>query len=168
MKRSAYLYDNGCEFSRSCAAVLRAHGFEPAASPAAATLAVAPLLRRKLAREEWAAPELGTLVFHPSALPYRRGRDAVRHAVLSGERVSGVTWFWCDDGLDTGPICEQRPVVLAPGESPGRAYFTRFVPAGLEALGAAARQIAAGVVRRVPQEEALATYDPPYELTAAR
>ncbi|HPZ99577.1 MAG TPA: hypothetical protein PLT93_15700, partial [Phycisphaerae bacterium] len=62
-------------------------------------------------------------------------------------------------GMDTGPICEQEVVVLRPGESPGRAYHTRFVPAGLRALARAVEGILAGTPRRVTQDEHLATYD---------
>jgi methionyl-tRNA formyltransferase len=116
-------------------------------------------LTRKLALEELRMPRLGVLVFHPSILPYRRGPDAIRWATQSGDRVSGVTWFWADEGLDTGPICEQEPVVLAPGESPGRAYHTRFQPAGLTALARALDGILAGRPRRIPQEEPLASYE---------
>ena len=105
------------------------------------------------------APLQGTLIFHPSILPYHRGPDAIRWAVLSGERVSGVTWFWCDDGLDTGPICEQEPVLLMPGESPGRAYHTRFVPAGVRAFKRAVDGCLNGYPRRVKQEAGLGTYE---------
>ena len=112
-----------------------------------------------LPRYEWSAPLFGTLIFHPSILPYRRGPDAIRWAVMTGERVSGVTWFWGDDGVDTGPICEQDPVLLQPGESPGRAYHTRFVPAGVRALDRAVKGVLTGDPRRVKQEAALGSYE---------
>nr|DAP19226.1 MAG TPA: hypothetical protein [Caudoviricetes sp.] len=44
----------------------------------AADLAIAPLLTVKLSNEELNAPLLGTLVFHPSPLPYGRGASAIR------------------------------------------------------------------------------------------
>ena len=76
-----------------------------------------------------------------------------------GEHVSGITWFWADDVLDTGPICEQEPVLLLPGESPGRAYHTRFIPAGVRAFERAVIGCLNGLPRRVVQEDSLASYE---------
>lgn len=145
--------------SDACIDVIRTLGHTVVDEIVGSDLAIAPLLKRRLPRDEYLAPRLGTLVFHPSALPYRRGPDAIRHAINAGERVSAVTWFWCSDGWDTGDICDQAVVVLHPGESPGRAYHTRFVPAGLRSLTRLLIDIEAGRVRREPQDESLATYD---------
>lgn len=153
-----YLFDGGT-FGAECAALAESKGLERVNDPAAATLALAPCLRRKLPPREWGAPALGTLIFHPSILPYHRGPDAIRWALHLGERVSGVTWFWADAGLDTGPVCETEPVVLRVGERPGVAYRGRFQPAGLRALGRALDGVVRGEPRRVPQDEALASYE---------
>lgn len=162
-KPSVFIIRDGpCDFCDQVEKLVRTKIHPVASSLAEADLAVAPRLRRKLRRADWSLPKLGTLIFHPSVLPYRRGPDAIRWAVQSGERVSGVTWFWADDGLDTGPICEQEPVVLAPAwaaERPGDAYRGRYIPAGLRALERALDGIAAGNPRRVAQIEELATYD---------
>lgn len=155
---SFFLYEVPGEFSGACAGVCRRQGFERSGLASGALFAVAPLLTRKLCREEWAAPRLGTLIFHPSLLPFRRGPDAVRWAVGQVDASSGVTWFWADEGLDAGPICEQEPVRLVPGESPGRAYHTRYIPAGLRALERAVAGIRAGLIRRVPQAASEASY----------
>lgn len=154
----------GRPFALDCVALLERMGLSRVAPPAAADVAIAPLLTRRLRPEEYNAPRLGTLVFHPSALPFRRGPDAIRHAVYAGDRVSASTWFWCAKGWDAGDVCEQEVVVLAPGESPGRAYHTRFVPAALRALERAIAGCLAGSPRRVPQDETTATYDPRFEL----
>lgn len=154
-----FLYDSEDEFSSGCCGVLAGLGFARVPSPQAAYLSVAPRLSRIIPDDELAAPQIGALVFHPSALPYRRGPDAIRWTVAAGERVSAATWFWADSGIDTGPVCEQEVVVLMPGESPGRAYHTRFVPAGLRALRRAMIAVKLGTERREPQDNSLATYD---------
>ena len=56
-------------------------------------------------------------------------------------------------------MCEQEVVVLRPGESAGRAYHTRFVPAGLRALRRALEGVRTVTPRRAPQDPSLATYD---------
>ncbi len=156
---SAYVYPGGEDFGRSCGRVARDAGFTLVDSPAGATVAVAPLLRRMLRTDDLRAPRVGTLVFHPSALPLHRGPDAIRWTLHAGERVSAATWFWADEGCDTGPVCEQDVVVLNLAESPGRNYHTRFVPAGLRALERALRGVREGCPRAVPQDETLATYE---------
>lgn len=154
-----YLFDGAGDYGNQCAALADARGFVRSEVLAGTRFALAPRLTRKLPPEELRMPYWGVLVFHPSILPYRRGPDAIRWTVHAGERVSGVTWFWADSGLDTGPICEQEPVLLASGESPGRAYHTRFMPAGLAALSRALDGILANRPRREPQEEGLASYE---------
>lgn len=154
-----YCYPGSAEFGQQCIDVCEADGMKRVEIPREATFAIAPKLTKILRDGEWTEPELGTLIFHPSILPYHRGPDAIRWAVAKGERVSGVTWFWADAGLDTGPICEQEAVLLAPDESAGRAYHTRFVPAGVRALQRALVGILCGLPRRIIQDEALASYE---------
>lgn len=156
-----YLFEGGEAFGVACRDLCIKMGCAPVGVPSDADFALAPLLRRKLGVHEYGAPRLGTLIFHPSALPYRRGPDAIRRAVDAGERVSAATWFWCAEGWDAGAICEQEVVVLCPGESAGRAYYTRFIPAGLRALERAVAGIQAGKPRQVLQDETLASYEPP-------
>lgn len=155
---TVYIYGGEGEFIGLCEGACHRFHFELVDNPSEAIVAIAPRLTRKLSPQEWNAPRYGTLIFHPSALPHRRGPDAIRWAVESGDRVSAATWFWCDGGLDTGPICEQEVVVLKPGESAGRAYHTRFIPAGIIALERALRGIASCVPKRIAQDEALASY----------
>ncbi len=157
-----FIHPGGDEFGLECHGLARQLGFGWTSDPAASTVAIAPLLRRRLTDEEWAAPVLGTLIFHPSALPYRRGPDAIKHAIAAGERVSAATWFWCNGQLDAGDICEQELVLLLPGERPRDAFEHRFKPAALRALQRALAGVAKDDARRIRQDERLATYDGPY------
>ena len=148
------------DFVRECALVCERAGFHETGDPYWSAFAIAPRLRRRLCAAERDAPNFGTLIFHPSALPYGRGPDAIRWAVARGERVSAATWFFAAEEYDAGPVCAQEPVVLAPGESPGRAYHARFCPAGLVALERAlVRFRLRGGFRRAAQDEGLATFD---------
>jgi methionyl-tRNA formyltransferase len=154
-----YVFDDGSQFGSACKGLATELGFERVQDAGSSDVALAPMLLRRLHEWEYKAPRFGTLVFHPSALPYRRGLDSIKHAIAAGERVSASTWFWCDVGWDTGDVCEQEVVVLLPGERPRDAYEKRFVPAGLAALRRALLGVAAGRPRRVPQDPALVTYD---------
>jgi methionyl-tRNA formyltransferase len=59
---------------------------------------------------------LPMLNVHFSLLPRWRGAAPVERAILAGDEVTGVTLFWLDEGLDTGPVVASRQVAIEPGE----------------------------------------------------
>lgn len=123
-------------------------------------LAIAPLLTEKLSINEIAEPVLGTLIFHPSLLPYRRGASAIKHAYLSGDVITGVTWFWANDKLDGGDICEQEVVKIDYSLTPRQFYERHIIPALKRTLKRCLLDISSNYIRRIPQVESYATYDP--------
>ena len=138
--------------------LLHEMGIEEAHSPDDADVALAPLLTRKLSAAELETP---TLVFHPSLLPRHRGRDAIKWAFRLGELYTGATWFWANDQYDAGDICEQTVLEFVPGESPREFYERAVAPAAIWLLRFAVEDLRRGHVRRRPQREAAATYEPP-------
>lgn len=141
--------------------VLHEHGADVAADEQEADLAIAPLLTKKLSHERLFAPALGTLIFHPSLLPRHRGRDAIRWAFRLKESYTGATWFWADEGLDTGDICESEVLAIRDGERPGEFYARAVVPSAVRMLGYIVDDISRGVIRRRPQDHDSATNEPP-------
>ena len=143
-----------------CVKELAALGCSIVQTPEEADAAVAPFLERKITDAEIAAPRLGTLVFHPSLLPRHRGRDAIRWAYRHGEKYTGGTWFWADSGYDTGDVCEQEVVAL--GEKRPRDFYEQeMVPVCVKLLRYVINDLKTGIVRRRPQNEAAASYEPP-------
>jgi formyltetrahydrofolate-dependent phosphoribosylglycinamide formyltransferase len=57
------------------------------------------------------------LNIHPSLLPAFPGKDAIGQALAAKVDVSGVTVHYVDEGMDTGPIIEQRVIELAEDET---------------------------------------------------
>jgi phosphoribosylglycinamide formyltransferase 1 len=57
------------------------------------------------------------LNIHPSLLPAFQGKDAIQRALDYGVRWTGVTVHFVDEGMDTGPIIEQKPVLVEPGDT---------------------------------------------------
>jgi len=107
------------------------------------------------------APRFGSICYHPSLLPKYRGRTAINWALIRGEAVTGLTIFWLDKGIDTGPILLQKEVRVDPNDTTGTLYFNKLFPMGIEAIGEAVDLIKAGNPPRIVQDESKATYDPP-------
>ena len=53
---------------------------------------------------------------HPSLLPLFPGAHAVRDALASGARETGVSIHVVDAGVDTGPIISQKSVTVMPAD----------------------------------------------------
>jgi methionyl-tRNA formyltransferase len=107
------------------------------------------------------APRLGSICYHPSLLPKYRGRSAINWALIRGETVTGLTIFWLDKGIDTGPILLQKEVQVDPDDTTGTLYFNKLFPMGIEAIGEAVDLIKAGNPPRIVQDESKASYEPP-------
>jgi len=52
-------------------------------------------------------PRLGCIGVHPALLPANRGRHPLIWAIALGLKISGLTFFWMDEGADSGPILVQ-------------------------------------------------------------
>jgi methionyl-tRNA formyltransferase len=106
-------------------------------------------------------PSLGTICYHPSLLPRHRGASAINWALIQGDTRTGLTVFWVDKGIDTGPILLQKEVEIKPDDTTGSLYFNRLFPMGVDAMVEAVELIKKGKAPRVPQDDSKATYEPP-------
>jgi len=104
-------------------------------------------------------PRLGTIQYHPSLLPRHRGGSAINWAVINGETRTGLTIFWPDKGIDTGPILLQKEIDIAPDDTVGSLYFNKLFPLGIEAVKESIELIRQGKAPRIPQDESQATYE---------
>jgi len=106
-------------------------------------------------------PRQGTIQYHPSLLPRHRGASAINWAIIMGETRTGLTIFYPDEGIDTGPILLQKEVEIDPDDTVGSLYFNKLFPLGVEAMVEAVRLIREGRAPRIPQDESQATYEEP-------
>lgn len=106
-------------------------------------------------------PRLGSIQYHPSLLPRHRGRSAINWAVIQGETKTGLTIFWVDEGVDTGPILLQKEVEIDPDDTTGSLYFNKLFPMGVDAIMEAVDLVRERRALRIPQDEFQATYEPP-------
>ena len=122
-------------------------------------LAIAPLLTEKVPEDKLREPLFGTLIFHPSPLPYGRGASSIKWAYRRHEPITAATWFWANSGYDAGDICEQEIVKIDYCLRPRDFYEQHIIPAMLRTLERCLNGIANGFQHRVPQVEQYATFD---------
>ena len=103
---------------------------------------------------------LGAIGYHPSLLPLHRGRDAVRWSVRLRERVTGGTVYWLNDTVDGGPVAAQEHVLIDPAWTADELWRERLQPLGLKLIARVLDDIGRKILVRVPQETALATWEP--------
>ncbi len=104
-------------------------------------------------------PSLGTIQYHPSMLPKHRGPSSINWPIINGETETGLTIFWPDEGLDTGPVLKQVPVEIGSDETLGSVYFNKLFPLGVEAMVESVNLVREGNAPRIVQDESGATYE---------
>lgn len=104
-------------------------------------------------------PPHQTIQYHPSLLPKHRGASAINWAIIQGDTKTGLTIFWVDKGLDTGPILLQKEVEVEPDDTVGTLYFNKLFPLGVDALIEAVDLVKSGNAPRIEQDESQATYE---------
>ena len=104
-------------------------------------------------------PSLGTIQYHPSLLPLHRGPSSINWPIIYGETETGLTIFWPDRGLDTGPVLMQKKTEIEPDETLGSLYFNKLYPLGVEALIESVDLVRTGNAPKIVQDESKATYE---------
>jgi methionyl-tRNA formyltransferase len=99
------------------------------------------------------------LNLHASLLPRWRGAAPIQAAIAAGDRESGITVMYMDEGLDTGDILLQRTIDILPTDT-GGSLHDRLAKIAPETLLESLELLAKGNAPRIPQNNALATYAP--------
>jgi methionyl-tRNA formyltransferase len=105
------------------------------------------------------APKLGTIQYHPSLLPRHRGPSSINWPIIQGATKTGLTIFWPDNGLDTGPVLLQKEVELKDSDTLGSIYFNHLYPLGVEAMIEAVDLVRDGKAPKIVQDESQHTYE---------
>ena len=87
---------------------------------------------RILPRDILELPKYGCINLHASLLPKYRGAAPIHRAVINGEKVTGVTTMYMDEGLDTGDMILQETVPIYEEDNAGDVHDRlSFLGAGL-------------------------------------
>ena len=105
------------------------------------------------------APSKGTIQYHPSILPMHRGPSSINWPIIQGEPKTGLTIFWPDAGLDTGPVLLQKETEISEDDTLGSVYFDRLFPMGVDAMLESVEMVRNGTAPRIIQDESQMTYE---------
>jgi methionyl-tRNA formyltransferase len=104
-------------------------------------------------------PTYGSIQYHPSLLPAYRGASAINWPIIKGEKETGLSIFWPDNGLDTGDVLMQKKTPISATDTLGTVYFDRLFPMGVDAMMESVVLVKAGKAPRIKQDETKATYE---------
>lgn len=103
-----------------------------------------------LTKEVLEVPKYGCINVHASLLPMYRGAAPIQYVILNGEKETGVTTMFMDEGLDTGDMLLKTVVPITADETGGTLH-DKLSAAGAELLIRTLEQMEAGTLRRIPQ-----------------
>jgi methionyl-tRNA formyltransferase len=112
-----------------------------------------------LPRDVLEIPKTACLNLHASLLPRWRGAAPIQAAIAAGDRETGITVMYMDEGLDTGDIFLQRNIDILPVDT-GGSLHDRLATVAPEALLESLELLGNGKAPRTPQDNTFATYAP--------
>ena len=104
-------------------------------------------------------PKYGSIQYHPSLLPWHKGPSSINWPIIMGKEKTGLSIFWPDNGLDTGPILMQKEVDIEPDDTLGSVYFNKLYPLGVEAMMESIELVRAGNAPREVQDPDAGSYE---------
>ena len=105
-----------------------------------------------LPKEILEIPKLGCINVHGSLLPKYRGAAPIQWAVLNGEKITGITTMYMDEGMDTGDMILKEEVEIGPEETTGD-LWQKLTKIGGEILVKTLKLIEEGKAPREKQTE---------------
>ena len=103
-----------------------------------------------LTKEVLEVPKYGCINVHASLLPMYRGAAPIQYVILNGEKETGVTTMFMDEGLDTGDMLLKTVVPITADETGGTLH-DKLSAASAELLIRTLEQMEAGTLQRIPQ-----------------
>lgn len=104
-----------------------------------------------LPKELLEIPKLGCINVHGSLLPKYRGAAPIQWAVLNGDKKTGITTMYMDEGMDTGDMILKQEVEIGEDETTGELWNKLSIIGG-ELLTKTLEKIEDGTVPRIKQE----------------
>lgn len=110
-----------------------------------------------IARQILEIPPLGCIGTHPALLPRNRGRHPIIWTLYEGLEEGGLTFFYLDEGPDSGDLLWQKRFSITLQDDAGTLYEKIKILAS-EAIREFLPQLEQGRAPRIAQDHSQATY----------
>ena len=104
-------------------------------------------------------PKIACVNGHASLLPKYRGASPIQWCIVCGEKETGVTTMFMDEGMDTGDILETVKVSIGDEET-AEELFDRLSVISADLMVSTLAGLEKGEITPIPQDETKATYAP--------
>lgn len=102
-------------------------------------------------------PKYGCINVHASLLPKYRGAAPIQWSVIDGEKETGVTTMYMNEGLDTGDIIDKVVVPIDKKETSG-SLFDKLAIEGGKLILKTLIELENGTAVRTPQDDSKSNY----------
>jgi methionyl-tRNA formyltransferase len=96
-------------------------------------------------------PRLGVIGYHPALLPFNRGRHPIIWALALGLSKTGSTFFFMDEGADTGDVLDQEEITIDPSDD-ARVLYDKVVSSAIDQVRRFFPKLLNGTYTRQPQD----------------
>lgn len=102
-------------------------------------------------------PPMGVVGFHPTKLPHNRGRHPLIWSLVLGLEQGGSTFFFMDEGADSGDILSQEEFSIAKTDDAASLY-AKVIDTALKQIESFVPQLQNNTYNRVAQNHNQANY----------
>ena len=107
---------------------------------------------KKLPKEVFSIPALGTINLHASLLPDYRGAAPINWVLINNERITGVTTFFINEKIDHGDIILKQEILINDDDD-FKSLYNRLSVIGSEVLLKTIKIVASGKAKIQKQDE---------------
>ena len=112
-----------------------------------------------LPKEILELPKFGCINGHASLLPRHRGASPIQWCIVCGDKITGVTTMYMDEGMDTGDILDTAKTEIGEQET-AEELFERLSDISADLMVKTLSKLQNGTAERNKQNDADATYAP--------
>lgn len=102
-------------------------------------------------------PRMGVLGFHPANLPMNRGRHPLIWALFLGLQKTASTFFFMDEGADSGDILSQSEIVVSDYDD-AKSLYEKVTNVALKQVEGFIPLLKSGKYTKIPQNNSNANY----------
>jgi methionyl-tRNA formyltransferase len=114
-------------------------------------------LSQIIGKEVLSIPPGGVIGYHPALLPVNRGRHPLIWAIVLGLKETGSTFFYMDEGADSGDIISQKTIKINNSDT-AQVLYKKIILAALLQIEKFYPDIVSGKIIRVKQNHKKANY----------